>query len=120
MTPGHLPEDVEQELGSDRNSMRQKLEKIAVINKSLAKPDVKKEPKPNAAEGEPKPIVWLGKDRAFGLWVLKAFREKQIDATSQNNVFEQAVKHFVRKDGKPFKPKSLQQNLKNQEDELKP
>ena len=117
--PDDQEQALEQALGPARNAMRQKLEKIEEINKSLAKPDAKKEPKPNATKGGPKPIVWLKKDRAFGDWILKAFRQNQFSATSKINALEQAVKHFVREDGETFKPRSILQSLKNREVEGK-
>jgi hypothetical protein len=58
-------------------------------------------------------VIWSGTAREFGEWVLTAFHEKKITASSDMNALEQTCQHFSQKDGKPLNARSIKQNLNN-------
>jgi hypothetical protein len=65
---------------------------------------------------KPDAIVWLGNNRDFGEKILELFRSGLIRAKSDTDALTQAVKHFVDKNGKPYKARSTLQNTKNKRD----
>ena len=62
-------------------------------------------------------LIWTGTGRALGDWILQAWRDGKLKATSERNVLDQAAAHFVvqEESGKlrELSGKSLQQNLSN-------
>jgi hypothetical protein len=65
------------------------------------------------------PIVWQGHKVEFASAIVDLFEKDHIRANSPTDALNQAAPHFVGKDGKAFKPKSLWQNLKNKQDSRK-
>jgi hypothetical protein len=62
-------------------------------------------------------LIWTGTGRALADWILQAWRDGKLKATSERNVLDQAAAHFVvqEENGKlrELSGKSLQQNLSN-------
>ena len=62
-------------------------------------------------------LIWTGTGRALADWILQAWRDGKLNATSERNVLDQAAAHFVvqEESGKlrELSGKSLQQNLSN-------
>jgi len=65
-------------------------------------------------------VKWSGTVREFGDWVLSAYRDRKIIATSNTNALEQLCEHFLQKDGSPLNARSIMQNLNNRYNEKKP
>src|SRR5271167_2305403 len=59
------------------------------------------------------PIVWNGTARQFGDWVLDSYKKGRIRAKSRMDALKQYCEHFVSKDGKPLKARSIWQSLQN-------
>lgn len=75
-----------------------------------------------------KPIVWSGTKRAWGDWILQAYRAGSMpEATDPTKALRLAAQHYLWKDPskpndppKPFKPKNVLANLKNRDDYQNP
>lgn len=61
-------------------------------------------------------IVWKGKLRELGEFVLTLYNRKLIQATSETDALRQACEHFVRPSGGHIDPRALLQNTRNARD----
>ena len=66
-----------------------------------------------------KPIKWQGNKVEFASAIIDLYAKGHILAKSQADALKQAALHFVDKDGKVFKPKSLWQNFQNKSEQNK-
>lgn len=89
--------------------MGRKTKQIAEIKKFMAKATGR------TAE-EASPITWLSTAREFGDWIIRAYDQGQLKATSRMDALRKVAGHFVSKEGKRFDPRSVWQNRKNRED----
>jgi hypothetical protein len=65
-------------------------------------------------------IRWQGSAIEFAKWVEEAWKEKRFGDIRKMAAFEQLRPHFVQKNGKPFKARSLWQGLQNKKDSETP
>jgi hypothetical protein len=65
-------------------------------------------------------VKWTGTVRDFGDWVLNAYHNRKIIATSDMNALEQLCEHFLQKDGSALNARSVKQNLNNRYNHKKP
>ena len=70
----------------------------------------------NGPPASPDRMIWTGTAREFGDWILEAFDNGLIQASSRFNALEEACKHFVSKGGKPLNHRSIWQSLRNRKE----
>jgi hypothetical protein len=121
---GHIPSKRKRELEAvikDWNEdLRQKYTEALEDVRRWQSPSQK-----DADSSSPQPrqqtkVKWTGTVRDFGDWVLNAYHDGKIIATSDMNALEQLCEHFLQKDGSPLNARSIKQNLNNRYNQKKP
>ena len=102
------------------NYINKELSRLAaagtVESKTVLKPP--RTPAPRSRRSRSDPITWEGNKSEFAFAIIRLYDEGKIRAGSRADALKRAALHFVDKDGKSFKPKSLWQNYRNKNPEM--